>query len=160
MFYATAARAVDAEPQEVLKFCLDLESYLEIDQKITKVYECVPSSGGRDFQLSLRASARGVIRPRVELAVRLDPWTSIRFRQTGRRFANGLFRISGEILAEPLDEGTLVTRTYEVETRKPFGFLIRWLTAGWLQRTVELELNHIWSRFNPHVVEIRRRKSH
>ncbi|MGH1488530.1 MAG: SRPBCC family protein [Acidimicrobiales bacterium] len=158
MVHAEAARAVDAEPREVLEFCLDLESYLQIDRKIIKVYECLPSTAGGDFGLLVRVKICGPLRPKLRLDVHLDRWKSITFRQTGGRLTSRFFELRGEIRAEILDEGTLVASSYQAEAKGLLQWPVSRLLKRWLQRNVELELDHLAVKFNPDVVEIRRDK--
>lgn len=158
MLHAEAARAVDAEPRDVLEFCLDLESYLELDQKIRKVYRCTRVAEGGHFDLSVRTAMRGIRGPKMSIAVHLERWKSISFRQTGDRLANSLFEIRGQILVRPLDEGTLITRTYQLNPRRPLEIPTKWLLAGWLEESVGAELDYLSNHFNPNVIEMRRNK--
>lgn len=154
--YAESARAVAAEPRDVFTYLLNAENYLEVDRKIKKIYKCAPT-GSDDYELALRANLRGMPGPRITVLVHSERWKSISFRQTGGRFAASLFHISGEILADELEEGTLLTRRYELETKGILAIPSRWWLAGWLQRNVELELDLLARRFNPEVIELRKR---
>ena len=139
---ASATTTVNATPEEILEFVLDMDRYRLVDHKIRRVSSVVgPDAQGRGYVKLWGKLRWGPAMPDQQDFV-LERWQRLTFVGTAGRLARLIFNFVGTFECEPLKEGTRITHAYEFTFRGPFRYLEP-LLKDWLQAEIEAEVRRI-----------------
>jgi Polyketide cyclase / dehydrase and lipid transport len=137
---AEATVSVQASPQAVLEFVLDVDRYREVDRKIIRVSSVdKPDIHGKG---SVKIWGRlGWLPPAPDRQdFHLEQWSRLRFVGARRQPARAVFDFVGTFACSPpVDGATTVTHAYEFTFKGPFRIVERFLKR-WLQREIEDEV--------------------
>ncbi len=137
---AEGSVSVQATPQAVLEFVLDLDRYRRVDRKILRVSSVDgPNADGKG---SVKIWGRlGWLPPAPDRQdFHLEKWNRLIFVGAARQPARAIFDFVGTFdCSSPVDGATTVTHTYEFTFKGPFRVVERFLN-GWLQREVADEV--------------------
>jgi len=122
----SATAVIQASPQEVLEFVLDLESYRQADRKITRVASVAgPDEHGRG-SARLWGKLPGLPPAPDRQDFTLEKWRRLTFVGAPRQPGRLVFGFVGTFDCEPInDVGTQVTHAYEFEFTPPFRWMER-----------------------------------
>lgn len=139
---ASATITVNATPEEILKFVLDMDRYRLADHKIRRVTSVVgPDEQGRGSVKMWGKLRWGPPAPDQQDFV-LERWRRLTFVGAPGRPARLVFNFVGTFECEPLEEGTRITHAYEFTFRRPFRYAQHFL-EDWLQTEIEAEVGRI-----------------
>lgn len=130
---------IDATPQQVMEFVLDVERYREADHKIgTARYV---QRNGNEGTVKHGGRFQGIPLPAVTLAFKLTPHSRLDF--TGLRMPWPLRGFSGYFTCDETPEGTRVVHRECFEVGPVLGPLFDRLLGGWLKRDTAAEVQRI-----------------
>ncbi len=133
MFEASSSIVVDAKPEEVLEFVLDLRRYAEADTKITRIKDT--HREGDEGHVRHGGRLRGLPGPVLTNRFRLEPWRELTFAAE-----HPLLRFHGRFQCTQVEEGTLVAHSERFEFRGPLRWIADPLFRNWLRRDLEDEM--------------------
>lgn len=136
---AEATALVDASPQQILEFVLDLDRYREVDAKIVRVssVEGPDEAGHGSAKLWGRLGVLPPAPDRQDFV--LERWSRITFTGAPRQPARLVFDFTGVVACELDGSSTSVTHSYDFRFKGPFRLAERFM-SGWLQRQIEEEV--------------------
>ncbi len=141
---ATSTVEVEASPQEILEFVLDLESYREADHKITKVLSIdeIDEAGKGSATILGRMSFLPPA-PDKQL-MSLERWKRLVITGAPKQPARLVFDFTGTFECQPgsSQDMTEVTHAYSFEFKGPFRALETRL-SGWLQAELDAEMARV-----------------
>jgi Polyketide cyclase / dehydrase and lipid transport len=133
---------VDASPEQVLGFVLDLDSYRQADFKIGAVAWIRPDATGATIKF------RGVMngRPGPYVTQRVDRSVvgdthRLDVRSVAPAWMNAIVRFEGVFEATPVDGGTKVYHREALYFRPPFSWLIEPRLRAWLAADTPAEVS-------------------
>jgi hypothetical protein len=143
MVKARTRRIMACSPEEFLEFALDVERYAEVDDKLGR-FDWVRRQGDHvEFKFrprmpgipipSPKMVAQGVLTPGERVDVTLSPWPK-------SKLWHRLMRFSASFACEPVEDGTLVTRTMSVELTPAVRWLLDPVLRRELPRNIESEV--------------------
>jgi hypothetical protein len=135
MVEARAQQTIACSPDEFLEFVLDVERYAEVDDKLGR-FDWVRREGNNvEFKFrpampgipgpSPKMVACGVLTPGERVDVGLAPLPK-------SKLWHKLMKFNASFVCEPVENGTLVTRTMSIELTPA----VRWLVDPVLRRTL------------------------
>lgn len=122
----SASAEVQASPQAVLEFVLDLDRYRQADHKITKVRSVTgPDADGRG-SVRLWGKMPGLPAAPDRQDFTLERWSRLTFVGAPRQPGRLIFDFVGTFDCVPNDDGgTHVTHAYEFTFTRPFRWIER-----------------------------------
>jgi hypothetical protein len=147
MVEARAQQVMACTPDEFLEFALDVERYAEVDDKLgpfTSVrregnrvefefHPMMPGIPAPSPKMVPKMVAQGVLTPGKRIDVGLAPLPK-------SRFWHRLMKFNATFVCEPVENGTLVTRTMSVELVPAVRWLLEPVLRRNLPRNVESEV--------------------
>lgn len=143
MLTASATSTVNATPQQILEFVLDVEQYMQADTKITKVASVDgPDESGRG-SIKIWGKLKGLPAAPDKQDFVLQQWSLLTFTGAPRQPGRLVFDFIGTFECTPQSEDvTSITHAYVFTFKGPFKLLEKRL-ATWLQSEVEAEVGRI-----------------
>jgi hypothetical protein len=136
---ASASTHVDADPQSVLEFVLDLDRYRQADRKILRVGHIEGPDDAGQGSVRMWGRVRGLPPAPDRQDFTLDRWEKLTFIGAPRQPARLVFDFVGTFDCVPDDDGTTITHAYEFTFKGPFRRVERTL-GDWLQHEIEDEV--------------------
>ncbi len=136
---ASASAHVDADPQTVLEFVLDLDRYRQADRKILRVSAVEGPDADGHGSAKMWGRVRGLPPAPDRQDFTLERWHTLTFVGAPRQPARMVFDFVGTFDCVPDDGGTTITHAYEFTFKGPFRLVERSL-GDWLQAEIETEV--------------------
>lgn len=150
---ASATGTVEADPQSILEFVLDLERYRQVDPKIFRVGKVTGPDGDGRGTVKLWARMAWLPPAPDRQEFELERWSKLTFVGAARQPARLAFGFVGTVECDQVESSdesgavsTVVTHAYRMDFTPP----LRWVEprlAGWLQRQVEAEVADLAKQF-------------
>ncbi len=139
---------VACTPDEFLEFVMDIESYAEVDKKISPIIW--HRRKGNRLEFACRPTVAGLPQPKVIQQVRLSPGRRIDISLSPlphNRLAHATAHFEASFECTPSAGGTVVTRTVEFRftraLRWMFEPLFRWRLPGEVREEIQLAKQHL-----------------
>ncbi|MFE1591148.1 SRPBCC family protein [Nocardia sp. NPDC058705] len=135
MVQARAQQVIRCLPEEFLEFAMDVERYAEVDDKIGR-FDWVHREGNL-VEFKFRPAMPGLPGPAPKMVAqgRLTPGRRVDVGLAPlprSRLWHGLMKFTASFVCEPVENGTLVTRTMTAELIPT----VRWLVEPILRRNL------------------------
>ncbi|OLF06011.1 hypothetical protein BLA60_33725 [Actinophytocola xinjiangensis] len=149
MVEARAQQTMACEPEEFLEFVLDVERYSQVDDKLGnfdwvrrdgnrvefKFHPGMPGIPSPSPKLVPTMVAEAVLTPGKRVDVGLAPLPK-------SKLWHRLMTFNASFACEPVDNGTLVTRTMTIEPARAFRWLLNPILRRKLQPNIESEVEN------------------
>jgi hypothetical protein len=149
MARAQTTRTVRCTPAQFLELVMDIEGYAEVDDKIRPIYWSRRVGNVVEFEFRPKLPGLPIPAPKLIQRVELTPDKRIDItnvplphNKIGNRMSN--FRAS--FVCEPVDGGTVVTRTVEMTFPAPLRWVLEPILQSRLQGAVDDEMDRATAR--------------
>lgn len=139
---AEATIDVEATPEQVLRFVLDLERYALADQKIGTIHEQpILDLATRSGRAKFRARLRGLPTAAQWARLDLDPWNSLTVRSEPGQWTNHVATFDAGFECERTSATvTRVTHWEEIQVASVGRLVARPLLESWLRDDIDAEV--------------------
>lgn len=142
MIGAEAEVDIEASPEEILRWVLDLQRYRRADTKITRVLETATLGSDGVGRVRYRGRLRGIPTPADTNVVRLSRWDGLTFEGAPDVWTRRIVDFTGTFRCTPGADGTTtLVHTEAFEFHPAFvDRLAGRVLRRWLQDQIELEV--------------------